>query len=97
MPFLGRPDQTFHKFKAIAIWRPRNLHEICRWPTLKLENVPSGCLAAYIYPTSPFTILEPQDQDIVEFYVVQERRATDFKAPKLWKGLSGASSTELRM
>ena len=34
-------------------------------------------------PTSPFTILEPQDQGIGEFYVVQKRRATDFEAPKL--------------
>ena len=34
-------------------------------------------------PTSPFTILEPQDQGIGEFYVAQKRRATDFEAPKL--------------
>ena len=34
-------------------------------------------------PTSPFTILEPQDQEIGKFCVGQERRATDFKAPKL--------------
>ena len=38
------------------------------------------------FPTSPFTILEPQDQEIGEFYVIQERRATDFEASKLWKG-----------
>ena len=29
--------------------------------------------------------MEPQYQEIVEFYVVQEFRATDFEAPKLWK------------
>ena len=29
-------------------------------------------------PTNSFTILESQDQEIGEFYVVQERRATDF-------------------
>ena len=40
-------------------------------------------------PTNPFTILEPQDQEIGEFYVVQERHMTDFKAPKLWMGSSG--------
>ena len=35
------------------------------------------------YPTSPFAIKEPQNPWIDEFYVVQERRATDFEAPKL--------------
>ena len=40
-------------------------------------------------PTSPPTILEPQNPRIVEFYVVQERRATDFNAPKLGKVSSG--------
>ena len=34
-------------------------------------------------PTRPFTIIEPQN---LETYVVQERCATDFKAPKPWKG-----------
>ena len=34
-------------------------------------------------PTSPFTILGPKNTWIDEFYVVQKRRATDFKAPKL--------------
>ena len=34
--------------------------------------------------TGPFTILQPQDQEIGEFYSVQERRSTDFEAPKLW-------------
>ena len=33
-------------------------------------------------PTNPFTILEPRDQ-IGEFYVAQERRATNFEASKL--------------
>ena len=42
-----------------------------------------------VYPTIPFTIEEPQDQEIDEFHVVQERCATDFEAPKLWKGSSG--------
>ena len=37
------------------------------------------------YPTSPFPILEPKNPWID----VQERRATDFKAPKLGKGSSG--------
>ena len=42
-------------------------------------------------PTSPFTILEPRDQEIGEFYVAEERRATDFEAQKLCKCLSGNS------
>ena len=45
---------------------------------------------AYIsYPTDPFAILDPQHQEIWEFYEVQKRRATDFEAPKLWKDRSG--------
>ena len=41
-------------------------------------------LAGFCYnPTNSFTILEPQDQEIGEFFVVWERRATDFDAPKL--------------
>ena len=41
-------------------------------------------------PKNSFTILEPRDQEIDEFYLVQERRATDFEAPKLGKGSSGS-------
>ena len=41
-------------------------------------------------PTNIFTILVPHDQEIGECYVVQECRATDFEAPKLWKGSSGS-------
>ena len=37
-------------------------------------------------PTGPFTILSPQNQEIAEFYQVQERRAADIEAPKVWKG-----------
>ena len=42
-------------------------------------------------PTRPFTISEPQDRAIGEFYVVQEGRVTDFQAPKLLKSRSGSS------
>ena len=41
------------------------------------QDVPS------CFPTNPFTISEPQDQEIDEFYEVLERRAMDFKARKL--------------
>ena len=34
-------------------------------------------------PTGRFTILEPQDREIGDIYVVQKRRTTDFEAPKL--------------
>ena len=44
------------------------------------------------FPTNPFTMLELQDKEIVEFYVVQERRATDFEAPELWKSSSGSAT-----
>ena len=35
------------------------------------------------YPTNPFTIFEPQDQEINEFYVDQKRHSRDFEASKL--------------
>ena len=38
----------------------------------------------------PFTIFEPQYQEICELYVVMNRRATDFEATKLLKGRSGS-------
>ena len=40
-------------------------------------------------PTNTFTILELCYQEIGEFYVFQERLATDFEAQKLLKGSSG--------
>ena len=33
----------------------------------------------FALPTSPFTILEPQDQEIGKFYAVQERRFCSVK------------------
>ena len=33
-------------------------------------------------PTGPFTIYEPQNQEIGEFCVVQERRVIDIEVPK---------------
>ena len=41
------------------------------------------------HPIGPFTILQPDDQEIGEFRAVQKRRATDFEAPELWKGPLG--------
>ena len=35
------------------------------------------------FPTGPFTILEHRDQEMGKFYVVQQRRTTDFESPKL--------------
>ena len=44
-----------------------------------------------VFPDRPmhFTILEPQNQEIGQLYVVQVRRATDFEARNLGKGRSG--------
>ena len=42
-----------------------------------------GLVLKGYHPTNPFTILVPHDQEIGEFYEVQERRTTDFEAPKL--------------
>ena len=39
------------------------------------------------HTTGPLKNLEPQNQEILEFYVVQERLATDLSAPMLRKGL----------
>ena len=47
-------------------------------------------------PTSPFTILQPRNREIGEFYVLQECRATDLQAPRLWNGRSGQSDSRLR-
>ena len=41
------------------------------------------------YQTGPFPSLQPQDQEIGEFYVDQKRRGTDFEALELGKGWSG--------
>ena len=37
----------------------------------------------YNFPTRPFEILEPLDQEIAEFYVANECRAADYQASKL--------------
>ena len=42
------------------------------------------------FPTGPFTILEPQDQEIGEFHVVWKHHGTDFESRKLWIGGSGS-------
>ena len=39
-------------------------------------------------PTSPFTVLEPQNPWIDKFCFERQRRSTGFKALELWKGLS---------
>ena len=48
------------------------------------------------YPIDHFTILEPQDQEIGKSYVFQERLATNFEAPRLWKSRSGSLETTTR-
>ena len=41
------------------------------------------------FPTGPFTILEPQYQEIGEIFVAHKRPAANFEDKKLWKGRSG--------
>ena len=43
------------------------------------------------HPTDPFTILESEDQEIGELYVVKKRRAARLKAPLLSKGQTGST------
>ena len=38
---------------------------------------------SYDFPTVPFTTIEPGDQGIGEFYVVQKRQSTDLKGSKI--------------
>ena len=59
--------------------KPPTLHWLCL----------HGIYFIVHYPTGPLTFLEPQYQEMLEFYVVQESRATDYEAAKLWKGRSG--------
>ena len=47
----------------------------------------------YHLPTDPLIAFGPQDQEIGDLYVIQERRATDFDAPKSKKGGSGSANT----
>ena len=67
--------------------RELNGHLFCRWglpwPTWTTTAQLKQC---HSKPTGPFTILQPHNQEISEFYVVQERRATDLEAPQLRKG-----------
>ena len=53
------------------------------------RNICPTAVISLPYPTGSFTISEPRNQEIGEFYGVQERLVTDFKARKLWKGRSG--------
>ena len=47
------------------------------------------CMGLLACPTDLFTVSEPQNQEMDEYHVVQERRATHSEAPKLWKDRSG--------
>ena len=56
--------------------------------------LPNSCGTTFVgnpSSTHPFTVLEPQNQEIGEFYVDQESRSTDFEAPKLRKGRLGTA------
>ena len=49
----------------------------------KLLNLCDARLRSYHFPTDPSTILDPQDQEIGDFYVVQERLGPEIEASKL--------------
>ena len=51
---------------------------------LFLDRLPLG-FNVWLSPTGPFTIVELLKQNIDQFYVIKQRRSTEFKAPMLWK------------
>ena len=38
-------------------------------------------ITEYCFPTGPFTILEPENQEITKLYLVQKCRSTKFETP----------------
>ena len=56
----------------------------------------SAVMTSLKFPTGPFTIQALHDQEIGEFCLVSERRATDFEAPKLRKARYGISGLLLQ-
>ena len=68
LAFIFWADPTNDKGKQICAVK----YSIRASPTKNIRRpVPDS-------PTNPFAILEPDYQEIGEFYVVEERRATDF-------------------
>ena len=87
-PFPRRFSHLLHHLLRVASVQPRSIH----LPRQLIQFIVGLAAVALTYlPTSSFPILEPQNPWIDKFYVVQQRRATDFKAPKLWKGSSGSA------
>ena len=62
------------------------LTEIWRKKLISIEISP---LELKKSPANPFSDSGPRNQEIGQFYVVQERRVTEFEAPKLRKSSSG--------
>ena len=60
----------------------------CKQKTLHVGSRSVCYKAVLVLPPDPFTILEPWNLEISEFYVVQECRTTDFYAPNTRKGRS---------
>ena len=99
-----RQSPEKHIYLQLQYWDRRLLNsrfKFSRHSFSLLLNAHHHCSGKYLfkrhssiiepYPTDLFTIWEPQHQEIGEFYVVQERFATDFEAHKLRKGRSGRS------
>ena len=84
------------------IWRWTNfmLFKKVDWRILKSNFRPgkggaramSSTYKLQINPTDSFSIWELENQEIGKLYVVQERRATYFEAPKLWNCRSGITN-----
>ena len=76
-----RSCHSFGNFDGKNVSRQVELSGACMTDTITEVRISTSSLQTY--PTGPFTILEPQDQEISKFCVGQERRVTDLVAPNL--------------
>ena len=72
------------------ILKPENCERFGREAGCSFPLWASFLLLWVSFPTDPFTIFEPEHQDISKNYVVRERHTTEFEAQKLEKGRSGS-------
>ena len=65
-----------------VVWAVINQHfngQVTKFKLMRALRLPNAVLC---YPTGPSTVLDIRNPWIDQHYVVQERRTTDFKAPK---------------
>ena len=65
------------------------MRRVARRPSTLPSSVCSYFHLLIVIRPGAFTMSMPHDQEIGESHVARERLATDFEAPKLWKGRSG--------